>query len=157
MPWLERLHVVIRTHPIFFVFLAVALAVRLVFCLYTGRIWEDALITLTPARNAWEGFGLTHHASEPRVHSFTSPISVLIPLAGEAIGQGLLALRLASLIATIPTIYFAYRLGLILDFPLAAHVFVLGYLSTDQLQVFFGMSGMETQISAAALLANVYY
>lgn len=155
--WRDRLGALLNAHPVFFAFLALALAIRLVFWLYTGRIWEDALITLTPARNAWEGFGLTHHASEPRVHSFTSPISVLIPLAGEAIGQGLFALRLASLVATVFTIYFAYRIGTVLKLSLAAHVFVLGYLSADQLQIFFGMAGMETQVSVAVLLANVYY
>lgn len=49
-----------------------AQATRLTFWFYTGRVWEDALVTITAARNVWEGFGLTHHASEPHVQSFTS-------------------------------------------------------------------------------------
>ncbi len=138
-------------------FVAIALLCRLVFWLYTGRTWEDALITLTPARNAWEGFGLTHHASEPRIHSFTSPISLLIPLAGESVGQGLFALKLVSLLAAIPTIYYAYRIGQILSFHWSGQVLVLSYLATDQLQIFFGMSGMETQVATALALANTYY
>ena len=139
------------------VFIGLALTARLVFWLYTGRIWEDALITLTPARNAWEGFGLTHHASEPRVHSFTSPLSVLIPLAGESIGQGLLALRLASLAAGAAAIHYAYRLGRELEFHWAGLVALLSYLALDHLQIFFGMSGMETQIATSLALANAYY
>lgn len=147
----------IRRHPLPVVFAAAAVAERIVFALYTHRVWEDALITLTPVRNAWEGFGLTHHASEPRVHSFTSPISVLVPLLGEGFGQGLLALELASLVACVAAIAYAYRIGLRLGFRWWAQVLVLGYLSFDQLQVFFGMTGMETEIATAAALANAYY
>jgi hypothetical protein len=55
----------LRDNPILAAFLALALVARLTFWLYTGRVWEDALITITAARNVWEGVGLTHHASEP--------------------------------------------------------------------------------------------
>ena len=51
--------------PILLAFVALAVIVRVVFWAFTHRVWEDALITLTVARNAWEGYGLTHHASEP--------------------------------------------------------------------------------------------
>jgi hypothetical protein len=146
-----------RANPTFVAFMLLAVFVRIVFWAYTGRTWEDALITLTPARNAWEGFGLTHHASEPRVHSFTSPISVLIPLIGEAIGQGLLLQKLTSLLAAIPTIYYAYRIGETLSFSTGATVFLLAYLALDFHQVFFGMGGMETQVAVAVALANAYY
>lgn len=139
------------------VFIVLAVATRLVFWLYTGRVWEDALITLTPARNVWEGFGLTHHASEPRVHSFTSPISVLIPLIGEAFRAGLATVRLTSLAAAVATIYFAYRIGVLLRFGWAAQILVLGYVSCDQLQIFFGMVGMETQVVTAIAVAVLYF
>ena len=59
----------LRRNPILTIFIAIALTTRLVFWFYTGRVWEDALITITAARNVWEGFGLTHHASEPYVQS----------------------------------------------------------------------------------------
>ena len=87
----------LRDNPILVAFIALALAARLTFWFYTGRVWEDALITITAARNVWEGIGLTHHASEPYVQSFTSPISVLIPILGEMFQAGLLVLRLSSL------------------------------------------------------------
>lgn len=138
------------------VFVLLAVLVRLIFWFYTRRIWEDALITLAPARNVWAGFGLTHHASEPRVHSFTSPISVLIPLVGEAFHAGILSLRISSLFGAVATIYFAYRIGVILAFEWFAHVLVLAYLACDQLQIFFGMAGMETQVVTAVALAAFY-
>jgi hypothetical protein len=138
-------------------FIALALVVRLTFWFYTGRVWEDALITITAARNVWEGVGLTHHASEPYVQSFTSPISVLIPIVGEMFQQGLLMLRLSSLAASVLTIYFAYRIGVLLGFHWVAQVLVLTYLSCDQLQIFFGMGGMETQVVTAIAVAVLYF
>lgn len=147
----------LRDNPLLTVFIAVALVTRLVFWFYTGRVWEDALITITAARNVWEGFGLTHHASEPRVHSFTSPISVLIPMVAEPFHAGLLALRLSSLAGSIAAVYFAYRIGIALAFHWAAQVFVLTYLSCDQGQIFFGMGGMETQVVTAIALATFHF
>ena len=47
------------SEPLLAVFIALALATRLTFWFYTGRVWEDALITITAARNVWEDFGLT--------------------------------------------------------------------------------------------------
>jgi hypothetical protein len=146
-----------QEHRIFFWFATVGVLLRMFFWLYTGRIWEDALITLTPALNVWDGFGLTHHPSEPRVHSFTSPISVLIPIIGVGLGDGLLALRLTSLVAFVGAIWFAYSIGCLLRFNQWAHVLVLGYLAIDQQQIFFGMSGMETQVATTIILGGVYY
>jgi len=147
----------LRDNPILAGFIVLALATRLTFWFYTGRVWEDALITITAARNVWEGVGLTHHASEPYVQSFTSPISVLIPILGEWFHAGLLLLRLSSLAATIATIYFAYRIGVLLGFRWVAQVFVLTYLACDQLQIFFGMAGMETQVVTAIAVATLYF
>ena len=147
----------LRDNKLLVFFTAVALATRLTFWFYTGRVWEDALITITAARNVWEGFGLTHHSSEPYVQSFTSPISVLIPLAGELFHQGLLLLRLSSLVASVAAIYFAYRIGVLLTFHWVAQVLVLTYLSCDQLQIFFGMGGMETQVVTSIALAVLFF
>jgi hypothetical protein len=152
-----RDQLVSRHARVFVALLLAALAVRLVFWLYTGRIWEDALMTLTAARNAWEGFGLTHHASEPRVQCFTSPLGEAVMLMGEAVGQGMLAMRIASLIATIPTLYYGYRISLLFGFGIPALAVLLAYLAFDQLQIFYGMAGMETQLATALAMANAYY
>lgn len=151
--WVQKL----RGNPLLALFLVLALATRLTFWFYTGRVWEDALITITAARNVWEGFGLTHHSSEPYVQSFTSPISVLIPIVGELFHRGLLLLRLSSLAASVATVYFAYRIGFLLAFHWVAQVFVLTYLSCDQLQIFFGMGGMETQVVTAIAVSVLYF
>ncbi|MEY2562535.1 MAG: hypothetical protein QOH88_728 [Verrucomicrobiota bacterium] len=146
-----------REEPLLITAVVLAVLVRFVFWKYTGRIWEDALITLTPARNAWLGNGLTHHLSEPRVHSFTSPLSVLIPLAGEGFGRGLLFLRLSALAGAVCAVVFAHRIAQWLKVHWTIEIFLLAYLAFDQLQIFFGMSGMETQVATAILLATVFY
>lgn len=152
-----RLRNMMMEHPLAVTFIILAVFVRLFFWFYTERIWEDALITLTSARNGWLGYGLTHHASEPYIQSFTSPVGLFIALIGEAFHEGLLVLRLASLAAAVGTIYYAYRIGEILNFNRAAQILVLGYLATDQLQVFFGMAGMETQVATLIFIATAYY
>lgn len=142
---------------LFLAFVLIAIAARLAFWLYTGRIWEDALISLSPARNVWEGFGLTHHASEPRIYSFTSALGEMVLIAGEAVRQGLLAMRLVSLACAALAVFWAWRIGVLLGFPWFSHALLLGYLALDHLQVFFGMAGMETQIATALAIGSMYF
>ena len=136
--------------------ICIAVLSRVIFWLYTERIWEDALISLTAARNVWLGEGLTHHAAEPRVHSFTSALGQLILILGEYFNSGLLLMRLTSLITAAGTICFAYKSWRKLELPPVFFWFVGLYLSLDHLQIFFGMSGMETQIATMLLMAGLY-
>jgi len=138
-----------------YVFIALALIIRLVFWFYTKRIWEDYMITATGIENALNGFGLTHHVSE-RVHYFTSPMAVLIPLLFHPIAGGILIMRIASLISTVGTIFIAYRICRFMNFNSTALVFVLSYLSFDFLHIIFGMTGMETQIGVFIVLLAVF-
>jgi hypothetical protein len=135
-----------------------AITARLVFWAMTQRVWEDALITITQARNAAQGLGLTHHVGEPLTQGFTSAISVLVPLVGEGIapGLGLFALRIVSLFAALAAIVFADRLMTALDVSPWPRRFALAYLALDPLQVFYGMAGMETQIAVAIVLWSAW-
>ena len=140
-------------------FIAAAVVARLVFWTTTNRMFEDGLTTITHARNVPLGLGLVHHAGEGNVHGFTSAIGVLIPLAGELVhqGSGMFAMRVASLIAVCIALVYArlicrdLRLG---AFPTA---FVLAYLAFDQNMIFYGMSGMETQVAVTVILGGVYH
>lgn len=58
----------------------------------TGHVWEDYWITFRSSRNLAEGHGLVYQPGE-RVHTFTSPLGVLLPAAA----QGLLGRDLAAL------------------------------------------------------------
>src|SRR5258708_30625869 len=65
------------------IFILLAVGLRILFWAYTAPISEAAIITVSPARNFWEGYGLTHHVPEPRIHRFTSPITILLFLIRE--------------------------------------------------------------------------
>ena len=139
--------------------MAMALIARLAFWFATDRVWEDALITIRHAENAVAGHGLTHHPAHGLVHGFTSPISVLVPLLGEAIhpGGGLLALRIASLLAGAMTVWFAAKIAdhPEIDLSTPALIFWLSYLALEHSQVSFGMAGMETQIWTCVLIGGI--
>ena len=148
-----------RADPLLLGFVVAAVLARLAFWLITNRMFEDGLTTITHARNVPLGLGLVHHTGEGNVHGFTSALGVLIPLAGELIhqGSGMFAMRVASLVAVCVALVYArlicHDLGLG-AFPTA---FVLAYLAFDQNMIFYGMSGMETQVAVAVVLAGVYH
>jgi hypothetical protein len=138
--------------------IAVAIVVRVGFVVYTERVWEDALITVAHARNAVEGLGLTHHIGEPITQGFTSALSVLIPLLGESIdaGSGIFAIRMASLGAAAVTILMADRVAAELGLSRWARFALMGYLALDPNQIFYGMSGMETQVAVLLLFLSIW-
>ena len=135
-----------------------ALAGRLTFVALTGRVWEDALITLSHTQNLVLGIGLTAHPGEGHVYGFTSALSVLIPLPGELLtpGGGLIALRLASLVAVVWALVTTARIATWLGLSVWPQRLLLAYLALDPLQVFYGMAGMETQVAVAILLWSVW-
>jgi hypothetical protein len=139
--------------------MALAVALRIFFWLYSHRTWEDALITVLHSENFHQGLGLTHYrVDETRpVHGFTSPLSVLIPLLGDwfHIGFGLTLLKLVSIPAGAAAVWYACRI--LQDAPLHAAVLAGGYLAIEHHQILWGMAGMETQIATAILLASICY
>lgn len=149
--------VVPRTDGLVLVFVLVAVALRIIFWVYTDRVWEDALITLNPAKNLWAGYGLTHHALEPRVYSFTSMIAMLLSVIGEPFGQAINLIRFLSLVTAAGTIYFAAAIMRHFSMPTLAQFACLAFLAADHLQIFFGMAGMETQIATCIALATVFF
>jgi len=140
---------------------ALAIAIRVFFCAYSGRVWEDALITVQHSENCAMGLGLTHHPTEPRVHGFTSPLSVLVPLPGDLVhvGFGISFIRIVSVFCAALTILYAMAIAIhpriALPTPLA--VMLMGFLAVEHHQIFFGASGMETQMVVMILLMSIYY
>ncbi len=139
-----------------------AMALRLFFWIYTGRLWEDALITTLHSENFWRGIGMTHYRpGQPPLHGFTSPLSVLIPLVGDAvrIGWGVQFLKLVSIpagaLAVLYMLGIAIHPSVRLPGPLA--VLLMGYVAWEHHQILWGMAGMETQVVTTILVATVYY
>ncbi|MBI2497973.1 MAG: hypothetical protein HYV75_08715 [Opitutae bacterium] len=61
-----------------------ALLVPLLFALYSREVWEDYYITFRSSRHLVEGAGLVYQPGE-KVHTFTSPLGVLVPALGLGI------------------------------------------------------------------------
>ena len=139
--------------------MAAAVAARIVFWAVTNSMFDDALTTITHARNVPLGLGLVHHVGEGPVHGFTSALGVLIPLIGELIheGSGMFAMRIGSLVAVCVALVYARLLCRDLHISAFPTAFVLAYLAFDQNMIFFGMSGMETQVAVAIMLAGIFH
>ena len=139
----------------------VAVFLRLFFWWYTGRVLEDALITTVHSENCVSGFGLTHHASEPRVHGFTSPLSVLVPLAGNLLhlGFGIPFIKIVSLFCCVLAIFYVMAIAIHpkIRFPAPVAFLPMAYVAAEHHQIYFGMAGMETQIATTILLMSAYY
>jgi hypothetical protein len=158
--WLTRSLAFARASPEVVLAMLGAVIARAVFWQMTHRMFEDGLTTITHARNAAEGLGLTNHPGEGHVHGFTSALSVLVPLPGEFIapgGGGFVAIRLASMAAVVIAIYAAHLIGRELGLSRWAMLFPLAYLAFDQNQIFYGMAGMETEIAVAVLLVSALF
>lgn len=140
-------------------FIGGALAARVAFVLITDRRFEDGLTTVAHARNVPLGLGLVNHPGEAPVHGFTSALGVLIPLLGEVIhqGWGMSAMRLASLVAVCFALVYARLICRDLGLGMFPTGFLLAYLAFDQNMIFYGMSGMETQVAVAVLLGGAYH
>jgi hypothetical protein len=143
-------------------FAVLAAVLRIVFWAYTGRVWEDALITILHAENFASGLGLTHFKpGEPPLHGFTSPLSVLVPLMADIFhpGAGLHFIRVVSVLCGALTVLYAGAIGLHPSVRMAPAAVLLcaGYVAVEHHQMLWGMAGMETQMVVLVLLATFYY
>ncbi len=141
----------------------VAVVLRLFFWAYTGRVWEDALITVLHSENFVNGLGLTHWLGEgePPLHGFTSPLSVLVPLVGDLVhvGFGLSFIKIVSALAGGLTVLYAMAVAIHpkMKLPTPLAVMVMGYLAVEHHQILWGMAGMETQVATLVLLMSLYF
>ena len=142
-----------RTAPLFStagVFLA-GMILALAFTLATNHIWEDYWITFRSAKNLATGHGLVHQHGE-RLHTFTSPLGVLLPalcslLTGNQ--SDLVALWLFRMIGVAAFGGAAALMWLSISamklHRVAAGLLIL-WLITDNKSLDFAANGMETSI-----------
>lgn len=120
----------------------------LAFAAYTQHVWEDYWITFRASHNLATGHGLVYTPGE-RLHTFTSPLGVLLPavfswITGNQMDN--LALWLFRIISMA-----AFAAGLVLLFqalqPLrlrrVSYWLILGLLGLDAKLVDFSINGME--------------
>src|SRR5688572_24267437 len=136
-------------NPAWRVFLAV-LAMGLTWAVVTGQEWEDFYITYRASKNLAEGNGLTFTKGE-RVHSFTSPLGVLLPaasylLTGRTSDVGALWLfRLMSWLAWSGAAVLGWKiLRRLYPTAVAPAAWLVALLLLDSKTICFVTSGMET-------------
>ena len=145
---------------IFIAMLAVAL--RLVFWVYTQRYWDDALIACLHSENWARGLGLTHAVSfDNPLQGFTSPLGVLIPMLGDwvHIGWGIELMKVASMAASALSVLVVLALGIHQRVRLATPLLLvaMAYVAIEHHQILWGMAGMESQLAVLSLLLSIYY
>jgi len=135
--------------PVWRIFLIV-LVIGVAWSVTTGQKWEDFYITYRASKNLAEGKGLTFTQGE-RVHSFTSPLGVLLPAAsylmtGRTSDEGALWIfRLMSLSALGGAAVLMWRtLRQLYPVSPAPAVALLALVLVDSKTICFVTSGMET-------------
>lgn len=129
---------------------ALAVLLPLAFVLFTGHAWEDFFITLRSSRNLVEGNGLVFQPGE-RLHTFTSPLGVLIPAAGLWLADGsaegaLWFLRVVGFCALAAGLVLLWRRLLTLGIGALGRFVCCGLILADAKLTDFAINGMETAL-----------
>lgn len=128
---------------------AVAFLLAIGFAIYSNHAWEDYYITYRVSKNLATGQGLVFTPGE-RVHTFTSPLGVLIPaMLSWATGNVSDALvlwlfRILSAAAMAGAAVLLFRAARCLSFPWLPAIFLLGMFVLDAKTLDFTINGMET-------------
>jgi hypothetical protein len=131
--------------------LAIVSIIALTWALASDQVWEDFYITFRASRNLAEGNGLTFTPGE-RVHSFTSPLGVLLPAAtflatgNSSVVVALWLFRLLSIAALAGAVALLWKT---LSDRFATKwpaVLLVALLATDSKTLSFSINGMETAI-----------
>jgi hypothetical protein len=121
----------------------------LMWSLYTNHAWEDYYITYRASKNFATGHGLTFTQGE-RVHSFTSPLGVLLPsvanllTASRSDYAALWIFRLWSIAAYAGAGILLWKLAIFQGFGRFASGLLLVLYAFDAKIVDFSTNGMET-------------
>ncbi len=131
----------------FFTLLLCILCVPALFALVTQHAWEDYYITYRASKNLAEGNGLVFQSGD-KLHTFTSPIGVLIPAALYWLTQSdattLWLFRVLSSIALAGAIAFLWRSLERTLSPRLSRPIVTCLILSNSLTIDFTINGMET-------------
>lgn len=144
----------IRDSRLLLLVAGLVLAGTILFAWFTQHAWEDYYITLRSSRNLVEGNGLVFNPGE-RVHTFTSPLGVLVPAACTwIVGEGredaaLWLFRLFNAGLLSAAAIWAWRRfdSIGLGHPARAVFYLLAF--ADSKLVDFSINGMETAMLIA--------
>ena len=126
-----------------------AVLVALGFALYTNQRWEDYYITFRPSKNLATGHGLVFQVGQ-RVHTYTSPLGVLLPAftswvsGGQSDEVAFWLFRFISIGAFAGAVSLVWRTGRAWGWRASTCALAAGLLLTDAKSVSFSVNGMET-------------
>jgi len=135
--------------------------VALIFSAYTNHLWEDYYITYRASKNLAMGKGLVFTEGQ-RVHTFTSPLGVLLPAACSAVTlnqSDTVAVWLFRLVACTflgLTSVFLLRLAIHLGWGRWAKIFLISLFAFDAKTVDYSINGMETSMLVFFLALTLY-
>jgi hypothetical protein len=136
-------------------------AVCLGFAIYTRHVWEDYWITFRCSRNLATGQGLVYTPGE-RLHSFTSPLGVLLPAAfswmtgNDSDDLVLWLFRLVSIAALAWGMVLLFRVLQQVQSNRIAVFFPLALIGLDSKVVDFSINGMETGLLIFFLALTIH-
>src|SRR4051812_38495064 len=128
---------------------SVAFALAMAWAVTTSHVWEDYFITFRSSKNFATGHGLVYNEGD-RLHTFTSPLGVLLPAAGSLLtgnSSDIVALwifRVWSAIAFAGAAVFMYVLTRRLRYGAWTSLAIVGLLVLDGKSLDFSTNGMET-------------
>ena len=137
------------------------LFVGLFFAVFTQHAWEDYWITFRASRNLATGNGLVYTPGE-RLHTFTSPLGVLLPaalswLTGNQSDQLVLWLfRLISLTALAGGIVLLFLMMQFLQLRRVSCWLTVALIGLDAKIVDFSINGMETGLLIFFLALTIH-
>lgn len=123
--------------------------IAVAFAAYTEHVWEDYYITLRSSKNLVEGNGLVFNVGD-RVHSFTSPLGVLLPALGititgaESDFAALWAFRIMSITALEGAVLLLINVARAWQIPFSFALMAGAWLALDAKMVDFSINGMES-------------
>jgi len=129
--------------------LLATVALALAFALYTRHAWEDYYITYRSSKNLATGHGLVFTPGE-RVHSFTSPLGVLLPAlacwltGGQSDAAALWVFRLMGAAALGGAAVLLFQGTRRLRSGRTAAWLAVGFLALEAKALDFSTNGMET-------------
>lgn len=144
---------ILKSYPIYsplWIFLLV-FAIAIAFAIYTNHAWEDYYITYRCSKNLATGQGLVYTPGE-RVHTFTSPLGVLIPallsMVTGNMSDAFVLWLFRILSAAALALAAVFLLGVVRRLMLSRipALFLLGMFALDVKTIDFTINGMETGI-----------
>ncbi len=139
----------------------VILLVGLAFAAFTQHVWEDYWITFRASRNLAMGHGLVYTPGE-RLHSFTSPLGVLLPAAfswltgNQMETLALWLFRFVSMSAFAAGLVLLLRSLQTLRLRRVSYWLTLGLIGLDAKLVDFSINGMETGLLCFFLALTIH-